>query len=106
MRTRNGVYYDLSKSTYKYKVTDTGITYIFSSDLHLVKFEEQYEEHRREINVKLSSRYRMPFDYKNMPDLLLYKRIETRGFLIINEGGLKICLENLSLDGEKVTLKN
>lgn len=43
---------------------------------------------------------------KILPDIVLYKKIETRGFLMVDEGGQKIWLENLLLGGEKVTLKS
>lgn len=106
MRTRNGVYYDLTVSCYKYKPRDTGLTFVFSSDLHLTKFEERIQEHRNDFNLKIKARYRLEVDFKNFADIVLYKKIEKRGFLIVNEGGQKICQENLILDGEKVTPKN
>jgi len=106
MKTRNGIYHDLHLSSYCFLVCDTHLVFIFSSDLHLTKFEEQYEIHRKEFNVKLNSRYRVNVNFKAYADILLYKKIENRGFLIVNEGGQKLCLENLQLNGEKVTLKN
>jgi hypothetical protein len=106
MKTRNGIYYDLSKSTYKFKVPDTNITFIFSSDLHLLKFEEQYLNNRYDYNLKLTVRLKIPIIMKVVPDVVLYRKIETRGFLLIDEGGQKICQENVQLNGEKVTRKN
>lgn len=82
------------------------MTFVFSSDLHLVKFEEQYKEHRAEQEMKFKARYRFEIRLNNLFDLVLYKKIETRGFLVITEGGQKICRENLLLSGEKVTPKN
>ena len=105
MVTRNGVYYDLKKSCFKCKPIDNNLTFVFSSDLHLVKFEEQYKEHRAEQELKFTSRYRFKIRLNTLFDLILYKRIENRGFLVINDGGEKICQENLQLDGEKVMLK-
>lgn len=106
MKTRNGVYYDLTKSTYKFKVSDTGMTFIFSSDLHMLKFEDQLQQNRDEHNTKFKARYRMDFNMKVLPDLGLYRKIESRGFLVINEGGQKLCLESLQLNGEKATPKS
>ena len=105
MVTRNGIYYDFTKSKYRYKITDTEITLVFSSDLHMIKFEEQYLQHRKEHNIKFSSRFRINILITVLPDLILYKRIETRGFLIINERGQKLCQENLLLIGERATPK-
>jgi hypothetical protein len=106
MRTRNGIYYDLSKSTYKLKMPDTNITFVFSSDLHRTKFEEQYKENRAEHNLKFHARYRIDTNMKVLPDIVLYKRIETRGFLLIDEGGQYIWQQNLILNGEKVIPKS
>lgn len=106
MRTRNGIYYDLSKSTYRFKVPDTNITFVFSSDLHMIKFEDQFKENRNDFNVKQKARYRIDITMKVLPDILLYKKIETRGFLMVNEGGQVLCQENLKLIGEKATPKS
>jgi hypothetical protein len=72
----------------------------------LTKFEERYKENRIEINMKNKSRMGINIDMKVLPDILLYKKIENRGFLILDEGGQKICQENLILTGEKATLKS
>lgn len=106
MKSRNGIYYDLTKSVYKFKVPDTNITFVFSSDLHMIKFEDQFMVNRYDHNLKLRSRTRINVFMTSLPDVLLYKKIETRGFLIINEGGQRICQENLLLTGEKLTLKS
>lgn len=106
MVTRNGIFYDLSKSVYKLKIVDTGMIFVFSSDLHRTKFEEQQMKNRHEHNIKMTARYRINFRMTVLPDLLLYKKIETRGFLVINEGGQKLCQENLLLIGEKATAKS
>jgi len=106
MKTRNGIYYDLSKSSYKFKVPDSKIVFVFSSDLHMLKFEDAYIENRKEHNTKFISRYRLKISMNVLPDLVLYKKIETRGFLVINEGGQAICQENLLLNGEVVMLKS
>jgi hypothetical protein len=103
MKTRNGVYYDLSKSVYKFTVPDTKIQFVFSSDLHMVKFEERYLNYRKQINQKFNARYRLEFNFKTFSDLLLYQTIETRGFLIL-VGGRRIW--QIELGGETVTLKN
>lgn len=104
-KTRNGIYYDLTKSTYHFKVPDTNIIFVFSSDLHLFKFEDQYKNHREDFNTKFKARYRINTDMKVMPDILLYNKIETRGFLIVDRGGQKLCQESLLLNGETVIPK-
>ncbi len=106
MITRNGVYHDLTRSHYRFKVPDTKHTYVFSSSLHKIKFESKYIENRIEQNLKLKSRYRINIDTKTLPDIMLYKKIESRGFLIIDERGQELCLENLILSGEVATNKS
>ena len=106
MKTRNGIFYDLSKSNYKYCVPDTGLTFVFSSDLHWTKFEEQFKQNREEFNIKYQARFRINLRFTSLPDILLYKRIEKRGFLMLNERGQKIWQENLILVGEKATPKS
>jgi len=106
MVTRNGVYYDLTKSSFKFTTLDTKMIFVFSSDLHMFKFEDQYKAHRKELNLKLKARYRLDINTTVLADLVLYNKIETRGFLIINEGGQTLCQENLILIGEKAMRKS
>ena len=106
MKTRNGIYYDLTKSTYNYVDKETKLIYSFSSDLHLCKFEERKSRHRKEFNLKFGVRFKVDINFKTLPDLILYRRLETRGFLILDERGQPICQENLILGGEKVMLKD
>lgn len=106
VRTRRGIYLDLTKSVYKLKTPDTQLTFIFSSDLHLTKFEEQYKAHRIEHNLKLKARYKLDIRSTVFADLVLYTKVESRGFLVINDRGQNLCHENLILDGEKATRKS
>ena len=106
MITRNGIYYNLELSHYKFKVPDTNMVFIFSSELHLFKFEDRYIDNRKDFNTKQRSKYRMNIQSIVLPDVLLYKKLESRGFLIVDERGNKICLENLICYGEKVMPKN
>ena len=104
MRTRAGVFYDLRLSTYYTVIGE--LKYMFSSDIHLTKFLEQLTPHRKEFNERLRIRYKINTEFKVYPDIVLYKKIESRGFLICNHEGVKLCLENLLLIGEKATRKD
>lgn len=106
MKTRNGIYYDLTKSTYSFISKELNLIFMFSSDLYLCKFEEQFKEHRKEFNLKYSVRFKFDVNFTLLPDLILYRKIEKRGFLIYNQKGATLCLENLILNGEKATLKD
>lgn len=102
--TRNNIIYDLRLSMFKYKLNN--IEYVFSSQLHRDKFIARYEDNRKKLSHKLTEKYSFNISHDIMADLLLYEKVETRGFLIYNERGKELCKENLILNGEKVTLKN
>lgn len=102
MTTRNGIYYDLTLSIYSFKIEN--IEYVFSSKLHLVKFKNKYIQHRTEFSKALSKRYSMVLDLPYFADMVLYMKIESRGFLV-RSGGLSIWKENLIFDGRKARLK-
>jgi hypothetical protein len=98
MKTRNGIVYDLNLSNYRHKVND--ITYIFSSLLHKEKFIKRLEDNRKTFYTALTNRYDITIEFNNLADIMLYKKIETRGFLIINGRGDKICQKEIKLSGE------
>lgn len=106
MKTRNGIYYNLSHSKYTFVVPDTNIKFVFSSMLYMTKFKEQYLLNREQQNIKFKSRYKLNIATVILPDVMLYNKIEKRGFLIINERGQELCQENLLLNGEQVTRKD
>lgn len=103
MKSRKGIYYNLQESTYRY--TLNGLTYVFSSDLYMLKFIENYEQNRNDESLKFTARYRLRIHLTVWADILYYSQIEKRGFLILNSGGDVInCKERVRLDGNKVTL--
>lgn len=105
MISRNGIYYDLKQSIYRYKLDN--ITYVFSSLSHLQKFKMRYSDYRQKINESLSNRFNLDINVDRLADIICYIKVESRGFFIINDKGEEIsCRKNLLLDGEKVMLKN
>lgn len=102
MMTRNNVFYNLENSIYFYEIGN--IKYVFSSKLHLYKFKQKILSNRDEFNIFYEKKLKIICDLSVLSDLLLYDKIETRGFLIyIN--GVKICQKNrLILNGEISTL--
>lgn len=100
MKTRNGIYYDLNHS--KYKITVDGLTFVFSSQLHLKKFTERQQPNRLTINKSLSKRFNICVEFNALADVVLYKKIETRGFLIIDNEGKKLCQNSIKCGGVKV----
>jgi hypothetical protein len=101
MITRNGVCYDLNISSYRHKVG--GLTYVFSSQLHLEKFKSKLKENRDIINYSLTKRFNYSVDVSQLADIVLYRKIETRGFLIVTTEGNELCQKSLKFGGGKVT---
>lgn len=104
MLSRNGVCYDLEKT--HYKTTVNGLTFMFSSRLHLEKFKAKLYENRRTINNSLSKRFSLSIDVSQLADIVLYKKVETRGFLIVTNEGNNLWLENLQFVGGTATQRN
>ena len=94
MISRNGVCYNLKKSPYK--VEDEHATFVFSSVLHMEKFKEQRGAHREKINDSLSKRFGLSVNVAVLADVVLYKRIETRGFLIVCKEGSITCVKDIT----------
>lgn len=84
MMTKNGVCYELNKSPFRYKVE--GVEYVFSSLLYVNKFKERLHENRESINNSLSKRFGYDVSANFLCDMVLYKKIEKRGFLVIVNG--------------------
>lgn len=102
--SRNGVYYDLSISPYK--ITVDGITYVFSSTNHLYKFTELFDSNRKRISESLSNRFKLKIQLDRLADLVLYSKVESRGFHIEVEGDVIECLEQIKLSGgERIARK-
>lgn len=104
MITRNGVCYDLSISPYRW--TNGELTFMFSSKPHLDKFKKKMKENRDIINYSLSKRFNFTVNVSELADVVLYRKIETRGFLIVTREGKELCPNNIRFDGGEVTIQN
>lgn len=93
--TRNGIEYNLSKSPYRFETPD--FIFVFSSEMHMKKFENQRHDRKNYINESLSNRFNIFIDSETLSDLILYRRIENRGELVLNKRGEKICLNKVKL---------
>lgn len=86
--TRNGIEYNLSISPYT--IEKNGLTFYFSSKRNLKTFEDILKEYINLECEKLSKKYKMKiqaYSYGSLVNILavvLYKRIEKRGFFILN----------------------
>ena len=104
MISKNGVCYDLSVSQYRKSIN--GLTFVFSSQLHLDKFKKKLNENRDIINYSLSKRFNINVDVSELADVVLYRKIETRGFLIVTSEGTELCQKSLKFVGGTLTKRN
>ena len=100
--TKNGICYDLKNSPYFCSVGF--YTFFFSSPAHLNKFKEGLEANREWLNDSMTRRFKFNMSLGVLADLSLYRKIETRGFLIINEstGVAYECPESIEFHGMKI----
>lgn len=102
--TRNNIAYDFKISPFIHNVEyeNKSYRYVFSSELYKNKFIERIKENRETINSSLSNRFGFKIKNDILADLVLYRKIEKRGFLVfINEEELT-CPENIILDGKNL----
>lgn len=93
MMTRDGVFYNLDVSDYRVDIGE--LTFVFSSALHMRKFIDRLNENRDIINYSLNRRFKMKVDASLIADIVLYSKIETRGFLIECKDGKYTCLSEI-----------
>ena len=108
MLTRAKIAYDLTNSPYK-KNIDYGnsvITYHFSSELYMNKFESRRDDHRKTIEGSLYNRFGFHIKSALIADLRMYSAIEKRGYLISVNGEYIKCQNNITLDGLKLITNN
>ena len=111
--TRGNIEYNFEKSNFIAEINN--FKFVFSSKLHLEKFNNRIIENRKKISVSLSDRFNLYISADTIADIILYTKIEQRGFLIIYESEKitkKFCklqdfkievLEKCQSDGENKT---
>lgn len=103
MLTKNGVCYNLSES--HFRTTQNGVVFVFSSQLYLDKFIARLQENRDIINFSLTKRFGLTVNVSTLADVVLYKRIEKRGFLIVIGDKEITCQKSLICVGSNVMKK-
>jgi hypothetical protein len=79
--TAKGIFHNLRES--KYVVSNTEITFYFSSKFYLNKFMEEYQTHREKFQQRMETLLKdSPFNVNTLADIKLYKTIEKRGFFV------------------------
>lgn len=100
--TRNGITYNLMTSPYivelKYR-DDLVIKYYFSSELYVNKFNEKLNKNHEKIKESLSKRFKIEIDLDELSDIILYSKVETRGFFIQINNEDYTCLSTIKLIG-------
>lgn len=81
MLTRNGIELDLEESKYCY--TYKNLTFYFSSRFYLRKFDNELEKFIDNETKKLYNKLKVRADYSILLAVVLYKRIEKRGFKVM-----------------------
>lgn len=108
MATRKGVERDLSISPFIYEVIydDDKIEFVFSSKINYNKFNARILNNRINISKSLSHRFKMNINLDILADIVLYQKIEHRGFLIKVNNEVIEWLNIIILDGKIRILKN
>ena len=75
------IYNDISESTYNFKYRE--MVFYFSSNFYLEKFKNEYVSFLKEETDKLKIKFRCEIIADYMILLLLYKKIEKRGFKVL-----------------------
>lgn len=75
------VYNDINKSDYSFKYDN--LVFYFSSKLYLEKFVREYSQFLKDEIIKIKLKYQSYVYCDEMILLLLYKKIEKRGFRVL-----------------------
>jgi hypothetical protein len=78
--TLKGIYHNLRES--EYVVSNSEITFFFSSELYLTKFMNGYKDNRKKLMERTKKETtHVNLNLNTLSDITLYKTIEKRGFL-------------------------
>ena len=88
------VYNDLNESNYTFKYDD--LVFYFSSQFCQEKFTREYSQFLKDETMKLKIKFKCNIYCDEMILLLLYKKIEKRGFKVTYKG--KELIENYYID--------
>ena len=75
------IYNDINESIYTFKYND--LTFYFSSQFYQEKFERMYKQFLKDETMKLKVKFKCNIYCDEMILLLLYKKIEKRGFKVL-----------------------
>ena len=103
--TKRGIFHNLKES--KYVVSNSEITFFFSSEKYLNKFIESVEEHRETFSKRMQRvTGEIPLNVNILADITLYENIEKRGFRAWVKGVDISCQELYRYALRKMTEQN
>lgn len=89
MVTKNGIELDLRKTKYSYEFGE--YIFYFSSKLYIKKFKEGVLNYIILENAKITNKYKIKINLTSYLSVSFYKKIEKRGFRVIDRNsGLEI----------------
>ena len=100
--TRRGICYNLEKSPYSTTLVygDKLIIFYFSSARYKEKFDSELEAARDTLHESLSKRFKIKITFDILSDLILYRKIEKRGFHVFYDGeAYRQWPSSIKLDG-------
>ena len=83
MKTVRGIELDLPKSEYTYSIN--GYIFYFSSEFYLNNFKNNVRLFIEIEEVKIKNKYKVFIDLNLYLTFVYYKKIEKRGFYVINK---------------------
>ena len=78
------IYNDINESNYTFKYDN--LVFYFSSKFYLEKFTREYSNFIKDETMKFKIKYKCNAYIDDMLLLLLYKKIEKRGFKVLYDG--------------------
>ena len=78
------IYNDINESIYTFKYDD--LVFYFSSQFYQEKFTREYSNFIKDETMKFKIKYKCNAYIDDMLLLLLYKKIEKRGFKVLYDG--------------------
>lgn len=88
-------FYNLKDSPYIYE-TEQGVKFVFSTRMRKERFEKTYLQNRKEMMMRLFTRYGIRCVCSLASDINTYRRIETNGFYVVLPDGAVHTIDSLT----------
>lgn len=88
-------FYNLKDSPYIYE-TEQGVKFVFSTRMRKERFEKTYLQNRKDMMMRLFTRYGIRCVCSLASDINTYRRIETNGFYVVLPDGAVHTIDSLT----------